>query len=783
MLMASCALCTRAEALPADRWVELAPPARAEHVAVLDDVRQRLVLFGGLVEGTLRNDVWMLSLAPHGRWELVEPAGPRPSPRAGAMACFDHTRQRLLVYGGADTLGHALDEVWELSLRGRPAWRRCATVGPGPEARVRGTLTLEPGGASAILFGGCTNRIDIAWRFNDAWRLDLGTFEWTYLATTGPGPEPRDRHSAVYCPELGGILVMGGLRRYTDPDCPSCREAASCSDLWLLTRGGHPAWRLLHPDTTRSPGGIQDHFAAWDEPAHRMLVCGGTRQVYLSANAPARDSVWAYDVRDSSWARLRPLGEWPAGRCFAAAAWDAANRKLVLHGGARSTYEIETFSDAHLLSVGDRPAWTTLSAGTPYTWRRSTYLNRAPAVFDSVADRVLVDDGESVWANDPRTGLWSALSTTGSLPPPRYMDMVILDARRHRLLFCFGYDMSQPDRWVDMRSLWALDLDGATAHWTRLTDDTGIGPQSGSVTYDPPRDRLLALGIGGLWSLPLDGKHAYVWTPVDTLPSRNRLAPEKLWDQATVHDPGRDRLVTFGGSEYTGDWPGAVNGCWALALPGPGDWQTLSPSSYAYGSRPSARASAAGVYDPQSDRLLVIGGYAGPMGGRLPDDAIALDLGSNTWSDIAPPGSSHPRWLQATAVWDSRRKRTLVFQSDAVWAIESARVHGDTGGIAHDHERTPRATGAPVLALRGARPNPAAGQASIEFTLPDAAPATLELLDIAGRRVWSQDVSALGSGAHRVQVGSGCALAPGLYVVRLNRGTVTQSCKLVRLPR
>jgi hypothetical protein len=135
------------------------------------------------------------------------------------------------------------------------------------------------------------------------------------------------------------------------------------------------------------------------------------------------------------------------------------------------------------------------------------------------------------------------------------------------------------------------------------------------------------------------------------------------------------------------------------------------------------------------------------------------------------------------AVWDSRRARTLVFQSDAVWALESEHARGNPGGVAHDHDHALHTAIAPAFALRGARPNPVAGQASIEFTLPDAAPATLELLDIAGRRVWSQDVGALGGGAHRVQVASGRALAPGLYVVRLSRGSVTQSCKLVRLQR
>lgn len=65
-------------------------------------------------------------------------------------------------------------------------------------------------------------------------------------------------------------------------------------------------------------------------------------------------------------------------------------------------------------------------------------------------------------------------------------------------------------------------------------------------------------------------------------------------------------------------------------------------------------------------------------------------------------------------------------------------------------------------------PNPARGtDLHVHFALPDAGKAQLDLIDIAGRRVWSQEVA--GAGPHSLEVNSGGGLGPGVYFVRLTR--------------
>jgi len=83
------------------------------------------------------------------------------------------------------------------------------------------------------------------------------------------------------------------------------------------------------------------------------------------------------------------------------------------------------------------------------------------------------------------------------------------------------------------------------------------------------------------------------------------------------------------------------------------------------------------------------------------------------------------------------------------------------------------------LALAGAWPNPARAAAlSLRFTLPDAEPARLDLLDVSGRRVAGRNVSALGAGEHVLRLESAERLRPGLYFARLSRGAESLVAKV-----
>lgn len=74
-----------------------------------------------------------------------------------------------------------------------------------------------------------------------------------------------------------------------------------------------------------------------------------------------------------------------------------------------------------------------------------------------------------------------------------------------------------------------------------------------------------------------------------------------------------------------------------------------------------------------------------------------------------------------------------------------------------------------TLALEGLRPNPAVGAVIVSFTLPTAAPATLELVDVSGRSLLRREIGALGAGRHLLRLEEGARVAPGMYWLRLRQ--------------
>ena len=83
--------------------------------------------------------------------------------------------------------------------------------------------------------------------------------------------------------------------------------------------------------------------------------------------------------------------------------------------------------------------------------------------------------------------------------------------------------------------------------------------------------------------------------------------------------------------------------------------------------------------------------------------------------------------------------------------------------------------------LAGARPNPARGEIRAWFTLATRTGATLELIDVAGRRVVRRDLAGLGPGPHGLTLGNTPGVRPGLYFLRLTEGGQVHNARVVVL--
>ena len=126
------------------------------------------------------------------------------------------------------------------------------------------------------------------------------------------------------------------------------------------------------------------------------------------------------------------------------------------------------------------------------------------------------------------------------------------------------------------------------------------------------------------------------------------------------------------------------------------------------------------------------------------------------------------QWLRRTALSPDGEHR-VVFEDDNVEAgeydyrlgLQTAEAVEIFGGLVH--VTVPQFD----LALSAARNPTDGGLLRARITLPSAGRALLQLLDISGRILRSQDVSGLGPGEHIVVVADEGRVPPGLYFIRL----------------
>ncbi|CAJ1419687.1 unnamed protein product [Effrenium voratum] len=194
-----------------------------------------MIVFGGYNRGEFFADLWRLDFQEQ-RWQLLKPAGAAPPARRGHSATFCASTDSILVFGGLVD-GRGRNDVWRFMIKEGPDGRwQPATAGGGPAAR-RGHSAVRERAGAVLIFGG---RDGVGGRklFNDLWKLNAEATSWTPLSPTGEAPEPRAGHTATYCPTAGGgAMIVHGGEGY----------GGEClADLWRLDLQAN-CWERLNP--------------------------------------------------------------------------------------------------------------------------------------------------------------------------------------------------------------------------------------------------------------------------------------------------------------------------------------------------------------------------------------------------------------------------------------------------------------------------------------------------------------------------------------------------------
>lgn len=193
---------------PAPRWTRIVPendmpPDWLRFSMTYDPVRDRMILQGGWRRNSpggrseFTNEAWALEFSPGIRWQRLEAPGRSPVPRADHQAVFDIVRDRLLIFGGspprnAAGYGPWRRDLWALDLGSPARWDSVPATSAPPSQTNPGLLLYDRSRDRVRVLVAGAKAAEI-WELSDS----PGEVFWTRLETMGADPRRRYLTNAV----------------------------------------------------------------------------------------------------------------------------------------------------------------------------------------------------------------------------------------------------------------------------------------------------------------------------------------------------------------------------------------------------------------------------------------------------------------------------------------------------------------------------------------------------------------------------------------------------------
>ena len=243
---------------------------------VVDTARSREVMFGS-------TGLWQFTDAGAGG-PLVA-AGTPPTPRSYCNAVYDAAGDRMLIYGGktVDASNHVTEygDLWALTLGGTPTWSRLDLTGPRPPARWSSTAILDAADDRLLVYGGNDT---LPLPPTDLWSFSLDSLTWRQWLPGGTLPYPYSPPDlAVYDRQRDRLLLV------QPEQSPATGVAVSALPLsgptiWsqLTMPGNGPTNRDAFGD-----GGIETFNGYYDDARDRLVLSlEGVRGDFRDVRAP-----------------------------------------------------------------------------------------------------------------------------------------------------------------------------------------------------------------------------------------------------------------------------------------------------------------------------------------------------------------------------------------------------------------------------------------------------------------------------------------------------------------
>jgi len=321
------------------RWTHLSsnPGIRPVSTVIFDPVKRNIVGGGGFLQADPDTTSFIDSIG--GRFEMNVDGSPvwlatRADvlvPMNSGLTAYDAARQRIVTVG-PNTQQNLNMVVWAADLNQPPTWQRLSIFGTWPH---NASLIADTKHDRLVLFGGTT-----AAETNDVLSFDLATNVWTTLTPSGTPPDARQGHTAVYDSAGDRMIVYGGYN--------PASARPYYGDVWALALSGTPSWTRLDSPGLPAPARAY-HAAAFDRGGSRLIVTGGRDTLGYHADT------WSFSLDSLKWTLITPSGgprpneiHWSA--CFD----DKRQRMLVPQEVAYPGSGVELVA----LTMANPPAWT-----------------------------------------------------------------------------------------------------------------------------------------------------------------------------------------------------------------------------------------------------------------------------------------------------------------------------------------------------------------------------------------------------------------------------------------
>jgi len=302
------------------------------------------------------------------------------------------------------------------------------------------------------------------------------------------------------------------------------------------------------------PAARSSHVAVIDVPTHQMIVFGGRNATTIF------NDLWSLNtVGDGQWTQLSPSGTIPPARYGASAGYDAASSRMILFGGKLATgYSSEVWILAGANGKNGSPLWTQLlTSGTPPAPR--AYHT---GVYDASSNRLIVFGGEQnstvfndLWVLTNANGLsgtpvWMQVAAMGTPPAARTQQIGFYDPGTNSLLVFDGLDASG----TALSEVWELsganDV-GSVPVWTQVPTPVRPTPRAGlsGILLSGWNQSILYGGYNGYGVNQTMSWCGGGWILQQFVTGGDPLIPRYL--STAVHDPASQRMIVFGGSDYT----------------------------------------------------------------------------------------------------------------------------------------------------------------------------------------------------------------------------------------